>query len=64
MVWACISSFEKRDLVFINGQMNKKYYLNILKGFLHQIAEKMSIICWFKFYLDNDPKHTVAIVQE
>ncbi len=63
MVWACILS-EVGDLVFINGQMNKEYFLNMLKGSLCQSAEKMSIVSWFKFYQDNSPKHLAAIIQE
>ncbi len=43
--------------------MNKENYLNILKGFLQQGAEKMGIIIQFKFYQDNDLKHTAATVQ-
>ncbi len=33
--------FGVADLVFMDGQMNEEYYLNILKRSLHQSSEKM-----------------------
>ncbi len=52
------------DLVFIDGQTNEEYYLNILKGSLHQSAGKIDIVNQFKFYQDNDSKHMATIVHE
>ncbi len=64
MVWACISSFGVGDLIFIDGTVNKEYYLPILKGSLLQSAAKMGIAGRFKLYQDNDPKHVSRLVQE
>ncbi len=50
MVWACISSFEVRDPIFIDGTLNKEYYLQILKGSPLQCAVKMDIAGRLKLY--------------
>lgn len=57
MVWACMSYHGVGNLVFIQGNMNKMIYLNILRENLHQSGEKMGIRNCFEFYQDNDPKH-------
>ena len=64
MVWGCVSSKGVGKLVFIDGIMDKNVYLNILKQNLRQSAENMDIINSFKFYQDNDPKHSAGIVRE
>ncbi len=54
MVWACILLLGVGDLISIDDQINKEYYLNILKRSLRQNTKKMGIVSRFKFYQDND----------
>lgn len=63
MVWGCISASGVGNLVFIDEKMNKWGYLNILKNNVKQSAEKMGILNTFKFYADNDPKHTSYVAK-
>lgn len=63
MVWGCMSAAGVGELVFIDGNMNKEQYLQILKQNLHKSAEKLGIRNTFKFYQDNDPKHKSYIVR-
>lgn len=58
MVWGCFSANGVGSLVFIDEIMNAKLYIDILKKNLRQNAAKLGIINSFKFYQDNDPKHT------
>lgn len=51
------------ELVFIDGNMDKFQYLNILKGNVRKSAEKLGISNDFYFQQDNDPKHTAEIVR-
>jgi hypothetical protein len=64
MVWGCMVVNEVRNLVFIDGKMNKYYYLKILRENLKQSAEKLNILNNFQYYQDNDPKHKAYIVRE
>lgn len=64
MVWGCVSSSGVGDLVFIDGNMDRFQYLQILKTHLKQSARKLNIESTFKYYQDNDPKHTSRLVQE
>lgn len=63
MVWACMSAAGVGNLVFIEGNMDKTMYLDILKNNLTQSAQKLGIEDNFRFYQDNDPKHKSHIVQ-
>ncbi|CAK9810994.1 Transposable element Tcb1 transposase [Anthophora plagiata] len=55
MVWGCMSATGTGNLEFIEGNMDKKN--------LKSSAEKLGILNCFKFYSDNDPKHTSHIVK-
>lgn len=64
MVWGACSAGGVGKLHFVEGNMDKIQYLNILKANLKQSAEKLGIEDSFHFYQDNDPKHTALIVKE
>ncbi|GFY11546.1 transposable element Tcb2 transposase [Trichonephila clavipes] len=51
-------------LVFIDGIMHKKAYLNILQNNLKESADKLGLGSNFIFQQDNDPKHTAFVVNE
>lgn len=57
MVWGCFSAAGVGSLVFIDGIMDRKVYINILRNNMKQSAEKLGIKDKFNFYQDNDPKH-------
>lgn len=63
MVWACMAATGVGNLVFIEGNMDKIMYLNILKDILLQSAEKLGLSTEFRFYQDNDTKHKSGVVQ-
>lgn len=63
MVWACMSYSGVGNLTFIDGNMDKKMYLDLLKDNLVQSPDKMGIRDSFRFYQDNDPKQTSGIVK-
>lgn len=63
MVWGCMSAAGVGNLVFIDGIMDWKEYLNILKNNLHASAEKLNMKESFIFQQDNDPKHTAMNVK-
>jgi hypothetical protein len=57
MVWGCFSAAGVGNLVFIDGIMDHKVYINILKENLATSAARLGIENKFHFYQDNDPKH-------
>lgn len=62
-VWGAMSYNGVGNLEFVEGNMNKEMYLNILKKNLKQSASKLGIENTFHFYQDNDPKHKSYIVR-
>lgn len=63
MVWGCMSSAGVGNLVFIDGIMDQYKYIDILKQNLKSSARKCNLHNDFKFYQDNDPKHTALNVR-
>ena len=57
-VWGCISAKGVGNLVFIDGIMDHKMYINILKDNLSSSAEKMGLNNDWIFVQNNDPKHS------
>ncbi|GBM22911.1 Transposable element Tcb1 transposase [Araneus ventricosus] len=53
-----------RNLCFMEGNMDKYLYLDILKKNVLSSAEKLSLGATFTFQKDNCPKHTSKICQE
>ena len=58
MLWGCMSSAGVSNLVFIDSIMDQCKYIDILKQNLKSSARKLILYNDFKFYQDNDPKHT------
>lgn len=64
MVWGCVSAVEIGSLEFIEGNMDKWSYLNILKTHLKNSAQKLGLLDSFVFYGDDDPKYASRIARE
>lgn len=64
MVWGAMGSSGVGNMVFVEGNMNKIDYLNILKNNLPATATKLGISNSYCFVHDNDPKHASFIVRE
>jgi hypothetical protein len=58
MVWGCMSASGVGNLHIIEGIMDHRMYIDILKQNLHASAQKMGLGNDFIFQQDNDPKHT------
>lgn len=58
MIWGCFAASGVGNLHFIDGIMNAKQYVQILKTNLHQSAQNLGIRRKYIFQQDNDPKHT------
>uniref|UniRef100_A0A034WUD9 Transposable element Tcb1 transposase n=1 Tax=Bactrocera dorsalis TaxID=27457 RepID=A0A034WUD9_BACDO len=63
MVWGCMSSAGVGNLTFVEGNMNRFSYLDILKANVKQSVTKLGIESNFAFYQDNDPKHTSEVAK-
>lgn len=64
MVWGCIAAAGVGNLVEIDTTMDAKLYLRILQDNLHSSAAKLGLNGSYKFWQDNDPKHSSRLVQE
>ena len=63
LVWGCMSASGVGELCIIDGIMDQKKYLSILKQNLRPSVEKLGIQDTFQFYQDNDPKHKAHTVR-
>lgn len=63
MVWGCMAASGVGELVFIEGNMDKYMYMNILKENVKKSAEKLGLSPVYYFQQDNDPKHTAEVVR-
>lgn len=63
MVWGCMSAAGPGNLCIIEGNMDHKMYLEILKNNLKESARKLGIVDNFYYYQDNDPKHKAQNVK-
>jgi transposase len=65
MVWGCITAEDVGELVLIDGIMDSKKYIEILKAGLIKTIEKKGLDPKkVIFQHDNDPKHTAKITKE
>lgn len=64
MVWGCMSAAGVGNLTFIDINMDRMVYLDILKDNLKQSASKLGLTAGWYFQQDNDPKHTAGVVKE
>lgn len=64
MVWGCMAASGVGELEFIEGNMDKIKYLDILKNNLKKSAESLGLGNSYYFQQDNDPKHTAYIVRQ
>ncbi|GFW01939.1 transposable element Tcb1 transposase [Trichonephila clavipes] len=63
MVWGCMASNRAGNLVFIDGIMDHKLYIDILNNNLKESAKKLGLDRNFIFQQDNDSKHTARNVK-
>ncbi|GBN65975.1 Transposable element Tc1 transposase [Araneus ventricosus] len=61
--WVCFAFSGIGNLVFIEKNMGQYKYVNILKRNLNISAQKLGIQNTFKFYQDNDHKHSALNVR-
>lgn len=64
MVWGCMSWNGTGNLTVIEGILNARTYVEILRDNLFQSASKLGIRDDFLFQQDNDPKHTARVTKE
>lgn len=63
LVWGCMSASGVGDLVFIDGKMDQRLYLNILQHHLQPSVQRLGLPDNWIFQQDNDPKHTALTVK-
>jgi hypothetical protein len=64
MVWSCMGYAGVGELAIVEGIMNAKGYVNLLRGNLKKSVHKVGIQDSYLFQQDNDPKHTARITRE
>jgi hypothetical protein len=64
MVWGCMGYAGVGELAIVEGIMNAKGYVNILRANLKKSVRKLRIQNSYLFQQDNDPKHTARITRE
>lgn len=63
MVWGCFSWSGVGNLHKIDGIMDARQYIRILRHNLEPSVEKMDIAGQYIFQQDNDPKHTAGVTK-
>ncbi|GFU70411.1 transposable element Tcb1 transposase [Trichonephila clavipes] len=63
MVWGCMASNGVGNLVFIDGIMDHKLYIDILNNNLKESEKKVGLDGNFILQQDNNPKHTARNVK-
>jgi hypothetical protein len=64
IVWGCMGYAGVGELATVEGIMNAKGYVNMLRGNLKKSVRKLGIQDSYLFQQDNDPKHTARITRE
>ena len=64
MVWGCFSRSGVGNLCFIEGNMDRFLYREILRKNLLQSCQKLGLENSFVFQHDNDPKRTAGLVKD
>ena len=64
MVWGCFSRNGVGNLCFIEGNMDRFLYREVLRKNLLQSCQKLGLENSFVFQHDNDPKHTAGLVKD
>lgn len=64
MVWGAMASSGVGDLVFVEGNMDRFQYKNILEDHLKASVDTLNLGNSWIFQQDNDPKHTAHVVRD
>ena len=64
MIWASISSKGKLTFKFVDGTMNAKQYLDLLKEFIPDYPNSKFGNNYWRFQHDNAPCHKAIIVRD
>jgi hypothetical protein len=64
MVWGCMGYAGVGELAIVEGIMNAKGYVDILRGNLKKSVSKLGIQDSSLFQQDNDPKHAANFTRE
>jgi transposase len=64
LVWGCMGYAGVEELATVEGIMNAKGHVNILRGNLKKSVRKLGIQDSYLFKQDNDTKHTARTTRE